>query len=254
MFSTERDNEIREIINSSLDKAEQIWTSGGYIIANESMKDAVFKSENVPSMIPGYPLVSSESPKVDEFIALVADMRNSSQHLLCSISPKRAKVTELERVFYETSALLPALAKTISYEEGNVTEYLGDGVLALFRVPKSSKEDAIYSANRAAKNIITDTRYILNDILAERYNLPPVDLGVGLSVSKAIVSLVGLPEQKQAKAFGKCVFKATKLSSGTNSVAVCENLNAIWPVAKGGGLKFSKKSFGAIDGYVINRS
>jgi len=49
-----------------------------------------------------------------------------------AVSSKTSKVSQLQRIFYETSALLPAMAKLIFFENGSVTEYLGDGVLGLF--------------------------------------------------------------------------------------------------------------------------
>lgn len=77
-------------------------------------------------------------------------------------------------------------------------------------------------------------RYILNDIIDERYSLPPIDVGVGIAVSPAIVGLVGLEGMKHPKAFGKCVFEATKLSGGHNEVVMSEYMNQSWPTAING--------------------
>ncbi|EHK9576329.1 MULTISPECIES: hypothetical protein [Vibrio] len=256
MLKVSEKNELRKIIGSSLDRAEKQWQEGGHLlkanrtIAIDSMYESVTNSAE-PSKIPGHDIVRDGETVIDEFVAFVADMRDSSKHLMCAISPKYADVSGLQRVYYETSALLPALAYAVSKEEGSVTEYLGDGILALFRIDADLREQAIYASHRAAKNAIGDVRDLVNEALFERYRLPAVDIGVGLAVSKTLVTLVGLAPDKQPKAFGECVFRATKLSDGKNEVICDENLKAIWPSSKGGTLRFLRKSVKNIDGYVI---
>lgn len=257
MLTSSEKDELRLIINSSLDKAEKQWREGGHLLkANrelsiESMHESVMDSAE-PSKIPGHEMVRDDETVIDEFIAFVADMRDSSKHLMCAMSPKNADVSGLQRVYYETSALLPSLAYAVNKEDGSVTEYLGDGILALFRLDPEDKSEAIYAAHRAAKNAIGDARNIINEILSERYRLPPINLGVGLAVSKALITLVGLAPDKHPKAFGECVFRATKLSGGKNEVVSDENLKAIWPSSKGGTLQFHRKNVKNIDGYIID--
>ncbi|HIF9289536.1 TPA: hypothetical protein ACX6Q0_001510 [Photobacterium damselae] len=256
-MNNEQKNLLRQLICANLDNAERIWDKEGAQlgVGNEcfdSKSRQLEKSESVTSFIPGYPLVSTDTNEVASFIALVADMRNSSKHLLCEMSLKKAKVSMLQRVYYETSALLPALAKTISFEKGAVTEYLGDGVLAFFKVDDTDPSESIYAAHRAAKNCINTCRMIVNEELFKRYELPALDIGVGLASSKALITLVGLDGAKQAKAFGECVFRATKLSGGTNEIYVDKRLDAMWPVSlTGGGMSFKQKMLNGVDGFLI---
>ncbi|GKW23666.1 hypothetical protein PEC311524_12600 [Pectobacterium carotovorum subsp. carotovorum] len=262
-------NQIRSIVDTALDRAELHWENGGHrIVVSESRKaKASMESTGIedfamdhamPSMLPGHPWVSEDETIISEFVAFVADMRDSTKHLLNAISEKRAKVSQLQRVFYETSALLPALAKTVEFEEGQVTEYLGDGILAFFKVDENNRTEAMYRARRAAIDSIEDTRSIINSALLDRYSLPALDIGVGLAMSKAIVSLVGLPSSKQPKAFGECVFRATKMSSGRNEVCVDERMREFWPKGKGGLVVFKRKTFGegekSVHGYLMGKS
>lgn len=247
---------LHDLIVKSLDDAESIWNKKGkYLTAmDESVglesSELLKKSESARSFIPGYPLVSSDQNEVSTFVALVADMRKSSDHLLCDY--KHAKVSMLQRVYYETSALLPALALTIGYENGAVTEYLGDGVLAFFKVDEENSSIAIRAAYRAARDSIGICRTLVNQELNNRYDLPSLDLGVGLACSPALITLVGLNGAKQAKAFGECVFRATKLSQGNNKIYVDAKLEAMWPTSNSiGGLKFRKKEINGVDGYLI---
>ncbi|MEE7624796.1 hypothetical protein V3O24_01365 [Methylobacter sp. Wu8] len=256
MLNSEQKKKISNLVEVSLDRAESIWSvvDGDITLAESISTEAmVFDSAlTVSSMIPSHPLVNENNPIIDEFIACVVDMRESSKHLLCSLSKKTAKVSELKRVYYETSALLPAIAQTIEFSNGKVTEYLGDGVLALFQVPATEgRADAIYSAHNAAKNCLSDTRQIINDALSMRYNLPPINIGAGMAFSKAIVSLVGLGEDKQAKVIGSCVYYAAKLSGGVNEIYADEKLKSIWPKSKGGTLVFKQKNIKGVSGYLL---
>lgn len=254
MLTEEQEKKIRIIIHESLDKAEKHWNNGGYQLAENRQigMESINKSmDSEPSKIPGHSIVQDEETVIDQFIAFVADMRDSTQHLMCEISSKRARVSRLQRVYYETSALLPAIAQTVKFESGNVTEYLGDGVLALFQVDQNDPSKAIYAAYDAARNAIGDTRNIVNEMLYERYLLPNIDLGVGLAYSKTLVTLVGLEGEKHPKAFGECIFRATKLSGGKNEILTDKYVKGMWPTTKGGRLTFRSKRLRNVDGYLI---
>ena len=253
MLSEEESRIIRKIISSSLESAESHWESGGYKLLQEaSVFDSInMSAESEKSHIPGHSIVHEKETVISEFIALVADMRGSSNHLMQAISAKKAKVSCLQRVYYETTALLPAIAQTIKFKNGKVTEYLGDGVLALYPVDPYNKSEAVYDAYNASKNIIGDTRNLINEILYEKYSLPEVNLGVGLALSKTLVTLIGLKGEKHPKAFGECVFRATKLSNGVNEIYTDKNLRSIWPSSDGGKILFKQKKFSGFDGYLV---
>jgi hypothetical protein len=68
------------------------------------------------------------------------------------------------------------------------------------------------------------------------------------------VTPIGHTEFRQVKAFGYCVFLATKLSKGTNEIVCDPWLKQAWPTKKGGRLSFKKQKYGEYDGYLINNS
>lgn len=254
MLSDKQKNEITLLVDSALDKAERLWKKHGMTLDKATRADSagVTKEEVVLSRIPGSTSVESGKEEVKTFIALVADIRDSSKHLQQRIGS--AKATELERVFYETHALLPALERTIQYEGGAVTEYLGDGILALFEVPESDRESAVRAAYNAADDCVGETREIVNKALDERYDLPPLNLGVGMAMSPAIVTLVGIQGNSHAKVVGKCVWYATKLAYGHNEIIVDDFIEAGFPTSKAGRLRFGrKKGRRGVDGFLVTR-
>lgn len=255
MLTKEEKKLIEDVIKESLNLAEKHWQNGGYLLKESVTFDNIGleRYESEPSKIPGHSEVQDRETVIDEFIALVMDMRDSSDHLMQDISSKISKVTMLQRVYYETSALLPAVEQTIKFSHGSVTEYLGDGVLAFFKVDEDDKHKTIREVYKIAENIMDDTLLIVNDILNKRYGLPPLEIGIGLSMSKALVTLMGLSGSKHPKAFGTCVFKSTKLSSGRNEILTDEWIRDSWPSSSGGELKFKSKRVKGVDGYLIER-
>ncbi len=246
-----RTDELNKLIKLSLDNAERIWArSETLLMLNEEIRIA---AKAIASEIPGYPLVDPIDSQVDLFIAMVVDMRDSSKHLLEAISGRVTRVNQLQRVFYETSALLPASAKAISYEQGRVTEYLGDGVLALFLVQERKIDKAIYAAHRAAQSCVAEVRDLVNQQLSSRYNLPEIDIGVGLSMSKAIVTLVGTTQYQQPKVIGECVYRATKLSGGKNEITVDDSIKHRWPTSPDGTVRFRQRQLRGVNGHVVER-
>ena len=258
MLSKDESNELQELIYIKLDQAESIWDQVGpemmfenLMVGAENLRN-FSKVADVDTQIPGYSTISIDKPEVDDFIALVADMRDSTEHLLRAISCKTAKVSQLQRVFYETSALLPVLAKAISYKDGNVTEYLGDGILGLFNASEArEKPKCIYDSYNASKKCLCAVEEIVNPTLAEKYSLPPLEVGIGLAFSKAVVTMTGIDGYFQPKVFGECVYRATKISGGRNQIYVCEALNRLWPTEKGGVLRFQPRKMKGVDAYMV---
>lgn len=238
---------LYRLVNSELDRAQDIWDQVGdqLVVKADSARNfaEALALNSQQTNIPGYPTIDPNAPEVDEFIAFVMDMRDSTNHLLQAISNKVAKVSELQRIFFETSALLPATAEVIRSYNGKVTEYLGDGVLALFRATKDTptRNQACYDACRAGRYVVKEMRNIINDVIHKRYGLPPIDVGVGMAYSKAVVTVVGHPNERAPKAIGTCIYRATKLADLYNEVVVDDYLHGIWPTVKGG-FSFSLRS------------
>ncbi len=250
MLSNERLHDLQNLVSHSLDRAESIWDEVGVQLTEKTAKRNMVAGV-YPTAIPGHPFVEDNKPLVDEFIAIVVDMRESSRHLLCDISPRTAKVSLFHRVYFETSALLPAIASAIQLHDGHVVEYLGDGVLALLRVDPTDKDQAIYASHRAATDCLEVTRRVVNPALTDRYNLPPLNIGVGMALSKAIVTLVGLQENRQPKAIGECVWRATKLSGGVNQIIIDEKMQIAWPKRENGPVRFKTKNMRGVTGFVL---
>ncbi len=182
------------------------------------------------------------------------DMRDSTKHLRQAISARVAKVSQMQRVYYEVSALLPAMAKLIKDADGAVTEYLGDGLLALFQSSRNIAErnQVLMNTITAARDCMEALQYVVNPILNSRYSLPYLEIGIGLAYSDAIISHFGLSPDTQVKVIGECIYLASQLSKGRNEIIVHENLEMIWPTSKDGKLHFIMRPFKDFKGYVVN--
>jgi len=251
MFKKQFEDELRMLAKQSLDEAMVRFGS----VRKDIKLAAALRNASIQTPIPGYPILDEEFFKVDEFIALMVDMRDSTKHLLELRSGDN--ICKFERLFYETSTLLPVLARCVAEKNGNVTEYLGDGLLALFHAPLTSnhqvENEIIYSSYRAAKYCIEAVRTIINPILKDIVDIPPLSIGIGIAYSSAIVSVVGLKDGLRVpKVIGECVYRASKLSKEVNEIMVDDVLYGLWPKEKDGQLRFKEKQCGRIKGYMVS--
>ncbi|MEA4968085.1 MAG: hypothetical protein VB048_08235 [Bacteroidaceae bacterium] len=242
---------IEKIVITSLIRAEELWE-------NTLEKNKVIASaKETETSIPGHRYLGKDKYKSDCFLAFMLDMRGSTEHLIQAISARTAKVSEMQRVFYEVSALLPAMASIIENTDGAVTEYLGDGLLALFQLPfdnKEKREDVCKISMTVARDCLEALNVAVNPILFARYSLPALKIGIGMSYSQAIITHFGIEPNTQVKVIGRCIYDVSKLSKGENEIAIHEKLEKIYPSGKGGKLSFTRRTFNDIQGYVLNRS
>jgi len=229
------DQKLKIEVNTALDKAEKIWRNVKHKLVDSAEIRKATESFSVTSRIPDHPMVNPIKPEVDDFIAFVLDIRGSSDHL--NVAHAESKADQLERVLYEITAVNTIGSIITEEKSGKITEFLGDGFLALYKVSNEDRQN-VKNAYNAAKECIRVVKEVVNPILSERYNLPPLIVGVGLAYSQAIITVVGHNENLHPKALGVCVFRATKMSDGDNEVRIDDKLKAFWPTTKGGTLKF----------------
>lgn len=174
------------------------------------------------TLIPGYPVLDVDRPSVGEFVAFVADMRNSSARFSEAAAFPHVRCG-LQRIFYETSALIPAIAHTAARAGGQATELLGDGLLILFHIERGKREQVIARACAAAARCIDSSIACVNDLLWQRHRLPPLKIGIGLAYGPAIVKVVDA-NGRHPKVIGQCIWDATKLSGGENAIGLSRPL------------------------------
>jgi len=251
LLTSSQVDEVQRIVRHALDVAEVTWNRHSTILMASESARLDSKAKSLQTQIPGYPEIEVGEEAVDEFIAIVADMRGSTSHLMSSNAPGDTLISGLQRIYYETSALLPSLGAAIVFSGGSVTEYLGDGVLGLYQVSKPDGDQPIYSAYWGALLCLDALNEVVNPEIVGRYGLPAIEIGVGLARSMAIVAAVGHPESAHPKAIGECVWRATKLSgAGAGAVFVDEQLRRNWPTSDTGKLRFLKQRIAdGLEGY-----
>jgi len=224
---------LQWIAEEELSKAESVWDEKG--VQLEAVKKARQADTGVggvyQSFIPDHPLVHEGRPEVTQFVAMVVDIRESTKHI--EEGPYASGLTGFQRVLYETQTFLPCVDAIVSEYGGRVVEYLGDGVLALFSAEKD-RDDTVRRAHAAAKLSIEAALQIVNPLLYQRHQLPRMKVGAGLSIGPALVTVVGIGSSRQPKAFGRCVWHATKASGGNNAVCFSVDFMDAFPRAKDG--------------------
>lgn len=107
---------VRAAIEQGLDRAESNWRKVGHLLVEARLQKSMesYAADSADSNIPGYRVVSADHPQVDEFIALVIDMRGSTQRLKTHIKMRKSMdynvFTTKRQHFYQLSPL-PAASK-----------------------------------------------------------------------------------------------------------------------------------------------
>jgi len=229
------EEEIKNKILEELDKAERIWDQVKDSFVNEEIKRYSLEAhKHIPTDIPGFEEIKEGQGLVGNFIAMVVDQRNSTDNLLIAIK-NRYNISQLRRVYYENTALNTLGLIVIKEYKGSITEFLGDGFLALF---KADSPRDVYNVDNAATYFLKLMNKIVNPILREKYDLPPLTVGIGLAYSKAMVTIIGFGSSLFPKAIGNCVYRASKLSKGFNEILYDECLTIFWPKTKNGTISF----------------
>ena len=142
------------------------------------------------------------------------------------------------------------VAKIVDDYNGTSTEFLGDGVLNLFDTKDSNREIAMRNSMLASWEIMEVRELILNPFFAN-VGLPQINLGIGIDHGITIVTKFGYRNDTDLKAFGKCVYNASKLCKEVNQIVVSEHSKAVWPSGPGGNLLFGNQIFNSDEvGYI----
>ncbi len=225
--------ELENLIEDALNRAENIYKK----VEPDLIKSRAYLSlnESIETDIPGFPLIEEGKPEVSDFIAFILDVRDSTKHLLQACSS--SKVEKLERTLYETTAINTMGAYIIKKYNGGITEFLGDGFLAFFKV---GEKNDVYKASNAGKDCLNEGMTLVNTILFRRYNLEKINIGIGLAYSQAIIMLLKTNNKFYPKALGECVYRASKLTNGYNQMLFDDHLKLFWPSSKNGKVKFEE--------------
>ncbi len=256
-MTTDEIQTIRALAKERLEDAENKWTNA----KDKLVKLAEDSNRHIAkalTQIPGYEILDENEAEihVDDFVVLIADLRDSTKHLLNHCAAARNEATRLKRVFIETFVLLPCLAQTIGFSQGRVTEYLGDGLLAFYRVPEGKGGKVVVEAHHTAEKCIEAVIDIINPLLKEEYGLPGLEIGIGISRGPGIVNWVGLPgEFMLPKVFGEAVYYASKCACGSNEILLSQTAQNTWPMVEEGKKPVvrmkKRKGRGDVDAYVV---
>jgi class 3 adenylate cyclase len=242
------DNEraiLSEAVDDHLDDAEQRFGK-----VRSLMEKAAKSLSKQRTPYPGVPFIVADRPVAKRYVVAVVDMRGSTRHL----SEHVGDIGGIERVYYETSALLPATGILFGFSGGRIAEYTGDGLIAFFEVPNALEASDLLIAHARAEDALDLTQRIVNPKLERRYGLPALSIGVGLSIGMVMVTTIGTADDARITAFGQPVFDASKLSKGENKIALDRALEDAWPSSKGGKIAFTAVTIRGAFGYELHRS
>lgn len=201
-------------------------------LQDKKVTDELKKSIKEEAEIPGFenkPMKFGQFVN-KEFVAMMTDIRKSTD-----IINRPNGTRDMFLIFYAYSAVT---ANIVDYYNGTATEFLGDGVINLFDTDQGL-DVAFRNSMRASREILAARALILNPLF-QSLQLPTIDLGIGIDHGVTIVTRFGYKTDNDLKAFGSCVYNASKLSKGINEIIISDKSKLAWPSSSEGKLLFSQ--------------
>lgn len=203
-------------------------------IARKHLYDSAFigqarKTSSLESEIPGYENKTMKFGQFENrpFVVLMTDIRNST-----TLINQPNGMEYMFQIYYAYAAMV---ANIIDRHSGTVTEFLGDGLLALFEIEQNNVGQSLMTSMGAAREIMEARTAILNPVLRQ-FHLPNIDYGIGIDYGPTIVTRFGFKGDNDLKAFGTCAHNVSRLSKGVNQIKVSQGAQQVWPVVPGGTL------------------
>lgn len=132
---------------------------------------------------------------------MFADIRNFTHF---------AEQSTSEQVIETVNLYLSAMTDALNKHGGLLDKYLGDGLMALFRL-ETGQEEAIKRAVQAAIAMQDAVRQV--SMRLQQQSKPSLQIGIALHAGEAIVGLVGNPNQFNYTALGETVILCQRLQS-----------------------------------------
>jgi adenylate cyclase len=138
------------------------------------------------------------------------DLRNSTA--LADTMPGRDYI-QLLNVYFDTTAAL------IIKAGGEVLDFIGDGVLAIFPYHDETQQKAAIQAATGALREVIGARDALNEQRVE-HGLVPLRFGIGLNTGKVMFGNIGIPERLTFSVIGPTVNEVSRIESLTKATGM----------------------------------
>ncbi|GIZ52786.1 adenylate/guanylate cyclase domain-containing protein [Noviherbaspirillum aridicola] len=119
-----------------------------------------------------------------------------------------SEATAPQTVMAVLNRYFEAMTRAIHAEDGTISCFMGDGIMAIFGAPKAM-DDPSASAFAAARRMLAALPALNRELQAE--GRPPLDIGIGLNLGDAIVGHVGSRERHDYSAIGDTINAASRL-------------------------------------------
>ena len=138
------------------------------------------------------------------------DLRNSTA--LADTMPGRDYI-QLLNVYFDTTAAL------IIKAGGEVLDFIGDGVLAIFPYHDETQQKAAIQAATGALREVIGARDALNEQRVE-HGLVPLRFGIGLNTGKVMFGNIGIPERLTFSVIGPTVNEVSRIELLTKATGM----------------------------------
>jgi class 3 adenylate cyclase len=145
-------------------------------------------------------------------------------------STKRAYKVGPRNTFITMHTYLPVVLKVLKSGGGDVFGLRGDGAIAAFGIhrqakegeecPNEATEKMVLAACVAGEAVVRAVTRVVNPVLTEGRVEAGLRVGVGIDTGQFVATRIGIDGAEEFTAYGDCVNRSSKLSTGQDSVIV----------------------------------
>lgn len=186
------DDQFRRTVKNALDGYRRKKLLNRYV-PREIVKEVLKQSDNK--------ILSGE--EIEAATIMFLDFRDSTALFHSESMTGQQALQHLNHYFEQLLIVLD------NYENGVLDKFMGDGIMAVFGVPRSiSKSPAIDAQNAVSAALEMKERVLA---LNQKYSNAPLQIGVGISTGRVVAGNVGTDERANYTVLGNDVNIASRL-------------------------------------------
>lgn len=224
-------------------------TMDHYNLAKKKLRESrlnEYQASAVSDRVPDFKADKLEFGAYEQgkFAVLFVDMRYSTE---------RARRVGPQKTFLTMHVFLTALLEVVKNYQGKVIDIMGDGLMVFWggKVARENEDmigrEAVKNASKCGLAMMKIRTEVINRIITDENLGSSIDIGVGITFDRVIVTKIGINDTYDVKAFGDCVNTASKYSERSNKIKVSKEVKELWPSSKNGKLHFIQDQ----DGYLV---
>jgi class 3 adenylate cyclase len=161
----------------------------------------IYPSPNIETKFNKEQIQQKNTGELKKITVMFVDLRGFS-HILEKRDPQR--VLKILDIYFRV------IVSIVNKNNGIVDKYIGDGLMAIWGLPKGKKSDA-YNTIRAAIEMRIGMFRLIPELV--KIGEVPLEIGIGIGTGVVVTGFVGPSSKRDCTMVGKCINRTARLQS-----------------------------------------